>query len=103
MLARALVAIQGFIILAIWFSLLSSVAVAMTSQEDLVQAILALSFRLEACEAVDQMTRPLTMSSLVNTKLIGKPLVFAGTKESWTDWAFVFKVDCSAFRRGSLP
>ena len=31
--------------------------------------------------------------------MIGKPAVFAGTQESWTDWSFVFKAYCSALSK----
>ena len=119
MVAGAGVRIQGITFLAILCILLASVAAAMTSQEDIVQAILDLRTRLDASEAVVQTARddnvrlnllaqavggrpqyapppPPTMSSLVDTRLIGKPVVFAGTQESWTDWAFVFKAYCSA-------
>ena len=90
-----------------------------TAQEDIVQAILDMRLRLDATEATFQSTRddnarlntllaqttsvggrtappPPVMSSLVDTRLIGKPAVFAGTQESWTDWSFVFKAYCSA-------
>ena len=122
MVAGAGVRIQGITFLAILLILSANVAAAMTSQEDIVQAILDLRTRLDASEAVVQTTRddnvrlnnllaqstavggrpqyapppPPTMSSLVDTRLIGKPVVFAGTQESWTDWAFVFKAYCSA-------
>ena len=57
MVAGAEVRIQGFTFLAILFSFLASVAAAMTSQEDIVQAILDLRTRLDASEAVVQKTR----------------------------------------------
>ena len=35
-------------------------------------------------------------SSLIDTRLIGKPGIFAGTQESWPDWGFVFKAYSAA-------
>jgi hypothetical protein len=91
-----------------------------TAQEDIVKAILEIRTRLDVSEASLQATRddnvrlnsllaqatsnggsqapppPPTMNSLVDTRLIGKPAVFAGTQESWMDWSFVFKAYCSA-------
>ena len=57
MVARAQVRIQGITYLAILLILSASVAAAMTSQEDIVQAILDLRTRLDASEAVAQTTR----------------------------------------------
>ena len=57
MVAGARVRIQGITFLAILLILLASVAAAMTSQEDIVQAILDLRTRLDASEAVVQTTR----------------------------------------------
>ena len=105
------------------FVFLESSSRNMTAQEDIVQAILDMRLRLDATEAALQSTRDdnvvlnnmraqatmaggvqprdappptPTMSSLVDTRLIGKPAVFSGTQEPWTDWSFVFKAYCSA-------
>ena len=107
--------------IAVFIALHWSVASrSMTAQEDIVQAILDMRLRLDATEATLQSTRddnvrlntllaqttsvggrsapppPPVMSSLVDTRLIGKPAVFAGTQDTWTDWSFVFKAYCSA-------
>ena len=96
----------------------------MATSEQVVQAIAELQTRLAAAEvaasqAGDETTRlqrqfatvlPAgglqappppqpqygAQSSLIDTRLIGKPGIFSGTQESWADWAFVFKAYCAA-------
>ncbi len=123
MVAGAEVRTKAVIILIFGIFLARLAAAAMTSQEDSVQALLDMRTRLDTSEAVLQTTRddnvrlnkllaqatsvggrqqqqapppPPTRSSLVDTRLIGKPAIFAGTQEAWTDWSFVFKAYCSA-------
>ena len=95
----------------------------MATNEQVVQAIADLQTRLAAAEAAAQQARDETtrlqtqfatalpaggqpappqqpqygaQSSLIDTRLIGKPGIFSGTQESWADWAFVFKAYCAA-------
>ena len=116
MVAGAVLAIPA---IALFFALHWLAPRSMTAQEDIVQAILDMRLRLDATEATLQSTRddnarlntllaqttsvgsrsappPPVLSSLVDTRLIGKPAVFAGTQDTWTDWSFVFKAYCSA-------
>ncbi len=118
MIAGAQVAIS---VVTLIFVFVLAWASGMTSQDDVAQAILDMRLRLDATEAALQQTRddnvrlntllaqattvgrpppqpapPPTSSSLVDTRLIGKPAVFAGMQEAWTDWSFVLEAYCSA-------
>jgi hypothetical protein len=115
MVAGAWFAFHGFILA---FLLVITLADSMASQDEIVQAIVDLRSRLATTEAALQQTQdenvrlqtvldaatsvsgppPLVLatSPLVDTRLNGKPAIFAGSQEAWTDWSFVLRAYCSA-------
>ena len=124
MVARSRVTVQlALIVIFIATSHLVLGDKFMATQEQVVSAIADLQTRLAAAEAEALQSRNVAIrlqtqiaaalpvggappapppfqygaqSSLIDTRLIGKPGIFSGTQESWPDWAFVFKAYCAA-------